>query len=267
MKSFGKITVCLAVNLALGAGLRAETVPMTGNPYAPVVARNIFGLLPPPPPVDPNAVAIQPPVKITLNGIMNVFGQVQAFYKAAGKTPGKEDAYMLAAGQGQDDIEVVKIDEKNGAVTFNNHGVQQVIPLAAAPAGSAPTAVGANPGATGIPGIPRVVPGRNNFGSSGFNNTFGGRSAAGGGIPNGSSPNNDGAYSVPTRSSSFIQQPQTSLTPEEQTVAIEVNREATKQKVLQGDLPPLPPTEITPDDATGPGGGPLVTPAPGAPPQ
>ncbi len=254
MKHFGKIAACLAGSLALNASLRADTVPLTGNPYALVVARNIFGLLPPVA-VDTAPPVAEPPVKITLNGIMNVFGQVQAFFKVAGRTPGKEDSYMLTEGQGQDEIEVVKIDEKNGVVTFNNHGLEQVLPLAAA-AGSLPTPTGG----TGVAGVSGGIPApAGNFVSSGFNTAFGGRGIAGG------NPGTD-LRTVPTRNNSFIQQPQTSLSPEEQTVAIEVNREVTKQQVLEGSMPPLPPTELTPPDATSVGGAPLVTPAPTAPP-
>src|SRR5450755_3946932 len=139
MKRFNKIAVCLAGGLALNAGLRAETAPTTDNPYAMVVTRNIFGLNPPVL-VDPNPAPVEPPVKITLNGIMDIFGQVKALYKVAGKTPGKEDSYMLTEGQGKDGIEVVKIDEKKGEVTFNNHGVPQVVALASAAASSLPAA-------------------------------------------------------------------------------------------------------------------------------
>jgi hypothetical protein len=52
------------------------------------------------------------------------------------------------------------------------------------------------------------------------------------------------------------------MTPEEAVVAIEVNREITKQQVIEGNMPPLPPTEMTPSDATSVGGAPLVTPSP-----
>jgi hypothetical protein len=68
-------------------------------------------------------------VKITPNGIMSIMGQAEALYKTtvAGK-PG-DQSYMLAQGQREDDIEVVKIDEKARSITFNNHGVVQEIPL------------------------------------------------------------------------------------------------------------------------------------------
>ena len=46
----------------------------------------------------------------------------------AGK-PAADDAYILSEGQQQDEIEVTKIDEKGGLVTFNNHGEVQQLPL------------------------------------------------------------------------------------------------------------------------------------------
>src|SRR5271170_3197139 len=127
MKLTGKILICLPVGLAFASSLRADDVLLPGNPYAPVVVRNIFGLNPPPV-VDPNATPVEPPVKITLNGIMSIFGQLQVLFKVAGKPPG-QDAYTLSEGERQDDIEVTKIDEKAGIVTFNNHGIVQVLPL------------------------------------------------------------------------------------------------------------------------------------------
>jgi hypothetical protein len=258
MKLLVKISICLAGGLALSASSHAESIPLTGNPYAPVVERNIFGLNPPAP-VDSNPAPVEPPLKITPNGIMSIFGQVKVLFKVAGKTPGKEESYMLMAGQAQDDIEVVKIDEKKGVVTFNNHGLEQVLPLAAPGAGSITTAAGGNPGAPG--GIP--APG-GNFGSSGFNNAFGARIGTSAAIGNPSAGSNPNLRAIPTRNNTFnaASQIPEGMTPEVQTIAIEANRELTKQQVINGDLPPLPITPLTPSDAVGPGGAPLEAPAP-----
>jgi hypothetical protein len=40
-------------------------------------------------------------------------------------------------------------------------------------------------------------------------------------------------------------------------VLIEVNRAQNRQLIINGDMPPLPPTVITPPDATSVGGAPL----------
>jgi hypothetical protein len=259
MKHFKKIAIGLAGGLALSAGLRAESVPLTGNPYTVVVTRNIFGLNPPVA-VDPNPAPVEPPVKITPNGIMSIFGQLQVLFKVAGKAGGKEASYILSEGQRQDDIEVTKIDEKSGVVTFNNHGLAQSIPLVAATGTSMPASApgGGNPV---IPGISGGSPG-GNFGSSGFNNAFGGRSGTGG-INNPGTDNGSNLRPIPTRFNPANQQP--ALSPEEQIVGMELNRELTKQQVIEGIMPPLPPTPLTPDDATGVGGAPLVSLPPALP--
>jgi hypothetical protein len=256
MKHVGKIAVCLASGLALNAALRADDAVLPGNPYAPVVARNIFGLNPPPP-VDLNQP--DPPVKITPNGIMSIFGHLQVLFKVSNPpTPGKpagDTSYILSEGQRQDDVEVTHINEKSGVVTFNNHGIVQELPLTKAPAITTPM-----PMATGVypqPGLAGTAPGGGNNGI-GFGNRFGG---GGGGRNRGGnnaddSNNGSNLRNVPTRN----QQPQ--MTPEEAVVAIEVNREITKQQVIEGNMPPLPPTEMTPSDATSVGGAPLVTPSP-----
>jgi hypothetical protein len=48
------------------------------------------------------------------------------------------------------------------------------------------------------------------------------------------------------------------LTPEAQVLLMEKNRLDTQDEVIKGTMPPLPPTAITPEDAVGVGGAPLV---------
>src|SRR5665213_4358358 len=151
MKFCGKIAICLAGALALNAALRAEDAALPGNPYALIVARNIFALNPPPPPPDPNAHPAEPPVKITPNGVMSILGQWQVLFKTTVAGKPVEKSYMLAEGEAQDDIEVVKIDDKAGFVTFNNHGMVEKIPLANAPS------TGAVAGTPGVPGFKSVA--------------------------------------------------------------------------------------------------------------
>ena len=117
--------------LALGATLIAGDVSSTNNPYESIGDRNIFGLHP-----SQTAVSDQPPEPpeiITPNGIVSILGPLQVLFKvsvsASGK-PNEEKAYILSEGQRQDDIEVLKIDEKAQIITFNNHGMIQYIPLA-----------------------------------------------------------------------------------------------------------------------------------------
>src|SRR5208282_3999681 len=102
MKCLGKIAVCLAGGLMLHISARADgAIAPNGNPYTPIVVRNVFGLNPPPTnnPVNPDDV----PLKITPNGIMSIFGQLQVLFKVApkpGQPPGTKDAsYVLSEGQ------------------------------------------------------------------------------------------------------------------------------------------------------------------------
>ena len=248
MKCAGKILICLTGGLVFNTSLRADDVVLPGNPYAPVVVRNIFGLNPPPL-IDPTATTAEPPVKIMPNGIMSIFGQLQVLFKVAGKPPG-QDAYTLSEGEQQDDIGVVKIDEKASVVTFNNHGIVQALPLVAATASSVPA-----PASTFAPGsraMPGIAPGGSggNTGANGFMNRFGNRvgnlpgSNGNGGGNNPAVGNNLNSGNVPTSYGS--QQP--AIDPAVQAVLIEANRALAQQ---QGDPTAkiFPKTELTPPDS------------------
>jgi len=197
MKRVGTIATCLAAGCLLNSSLRAQDEALPGNPYAVAVVRNIFGLNPPPP-VDPNAnKPAEPPVKVIPNGIMSIFGQLQVLFKVAAKPGGKDATYMLTEGQSQDDIEVIKIDEKAASVTFNNHGVVQELPLVVTPPSSTPAAA-----APTVPGRSLRMPGGASAGSP-FGNRFPVRAQDGSTIRstdnNADGANNDSLRSIPTR--------------------------------------------------------------------
>ena len=83
---------------------------------------------------------------------------------------------MLSEGEQEDDIEVVKIDDKAKMVTFNNHGVMQDVPLANTPSGGAsgggPAPAKPPPGFPNFPTFrPNAAPGG---AAGGAFNTFGG---------------------------------------------------------------------------------------------
>ncbi|HVU28483.1 MAG TPA: hypothetical protein VHG71_12200 [Verrucomicrobiae bacterium] len=242
MKRIGKIAVCLAGGLALSASLFAVEDTSTNNPYTLIPARNVFGLNPPQ--LVTNTSTIDPPVKITPNGIMTTFGMRQVLFKVAGVAkpgmPAKDDSYILGEGQRQDDIEVTHIDEKNGIISFNNHGVAQQLPLAAAPTIAAPAPVAA----TGRPATANISGG--NMPNSGNGNVENGRGFGRfGRNSNGNSNNSPGAnngynsnlYNVPTR------QPAQQIDPDTQKIMIEAQRELHKN---DPNYPPLPITELTP---------------------
>ena len=171
MMRLGKIAVCLASGLVLNASARADDAVLPNNPYAPVVVRNVFALNPIPINDVNAAPQADPPPKITLNGIMSIFGHLQTLFKVAVPAkPGqvaKDESYILSEGQRQDEIEVIKIDEKNSLVTFNNHGTVQELALAKANApvvNAAP--VGPAAGDNSGRGRPGVRPGGGGFGAA-----------------------------------------------------------------------------------------------------
>jgi hypothetical protein len=234
--------------------LRAA-VATADNPYMPIADRNVFGLVPIPPPaaaVDP--ATLNPPPKITPNGIMTLFGKLQVLFKVAGVAkpgqPPKDESYVMCEGDRQDDIEVQRIDQGSATITFNNHGVIQVLPLVASTGGtSAPAA----PAGGAIPPPPMPTPGN----GVGTLNHFGGHFGHGRGVTTGGNP--DAGAPPPAASPSATTAPaQEPLTPEAQIIMIEANRMLTQDAVTKGDMPPLPPTELTPPEATGIGGAPLV---------
>jgi len=240
MKRVGKIAIYLASGLALNASLQADDVLLPNNPYAPIVAHNMFGLNP----QQATASAdVNPPPKITPTGIMTIFGSRQALYTVDGASKpgqsGKSGSYILGEGQQQDDIEVTRINEKSGVVTFNNHGVVQEIPLTKAPAITTPTMP--TPISVNFsPTAPAAMPFGN--GSGGGNSGRFNRRTGSNGDNNPSG--NDGSSNlraIPMRGST--------LTPEAQIVGMEVNRQLTADQVRAGEMAPLPPTPLTsPDD-------------------
>ena len=240
MKRVVKIAVCLAGGLALNAGLHAGDVLPSNNPYGPIVARNIFHLSPPQSAADAAADA-NPPPKITPTGIMTIFGTRQALFTVEGVSkpgqPGKNESYILSQGQRQDDIEVTRIDEKNGVVTFNNHGTVQEIPLVKPPANAMPTLA-----------APVTAPSDNRGGNS---PRFGNRRNRNYSDNSNGTDSTSNLRGIPTRGVGSGQQSQQTLTPEAQVISMEVNRQLTADQVRKGQMPPLPPTSLTPPDAPG----------------
>ena len=229
-----------------------DTAPDAGpandssQPYGTIVARNIFGLVPIPPPApDTPATPVDPPPKITANGITSILGQLQALFKVTPPAkPGqqaKEISYMLSEGQRQDDIEVVKIDEKSATISFINHGVPQDIPLTDAGASTGPA-----PAAGGGPGQPQnpFAPKTPRFGERPGGFAAIGAGGQGSAAPqfgmnnnNNSSLNGGGGGSAPYGAGSA-----NNLTPEESAILLEAER-ARLETSANPEYPPslLPP--------------------------
>jgi len=237
----------LVVGWLSGQSLMA--VAADENPYAPIVTRNVFGLVPIPinAPVDP--ASLVPPPKITPNGIMTLFGKLQVLFKVADVArpgqPPKDESYVMSEGDRQDDIEVQKIDEPSAIITFNNHGMVQQLPLVVGTA----TGGGPAPAPSGIP-MPRVAPGSGGGPPIGFGGRFGrNRNVPNAGNPSaGGAPVNSQIYN-PGANASQEQQ----LTPEQQIM----NMERQRAKWLDEGNPAaaiIPPTPLT-SQVTGEGDG------------
>ncbi len=269
MKRGDKTLICVLAALSLMGPVNAISDPSL-NPYLGIVDRNVFGLKPPPPPPDPEANK-PPPPPITLTGITTILGNKRALMKTAPTVakpgePAKEQSYILTIGQRDGDIEVLDIDEKAGSVkvryagtestlTFDKNGPKiaatplpaaPAIPVPAgaipppmaipAPAGSSPTpfpSFGApTPGVTRPLRMPTqgaaMTPGYSYAGAV----PAAGISAGGVTLPGfGAAPSTISQTSAPN------------ITPEEQTIVMEVLREKNKNNP---NFPPFPPTSLTP---------------------
>jgi hypothetical protein len=248
--------------------LASVAVPKTDTPYTTIIARNMFGLLPlPPPDTNPPAPPVDPPPKITPNGIMTIFGKDQALFKVAVKPkpgqPAKDVSYVLAEGEMQDEITVQKIDHVNGVITFDNHGTVQELPLVEAkdaaggggPGGGGGNSMGgfARGGPAGGPGDranmfrqrPLGSGGMNSGGSSYNNNGVGNPSSSGGGV----NPTGTGGITMmggTPVNANRVYQPvdDPSTTPEENAILIEAQRNAYMQN-NDPRAPLLPSTKYT----------------------
>jgi hypothetical protein len=232
----------------------AQDAAVSSKPYSPIVTRNVFGLVPIPV-VDPAASLPppDPPPKITPNGIMTIFGQLQVLFKVAVKPPpgqpAKDDSFVMSEGERQDEIEVVKIDEAAGVITFNNHGTVQELPLVATPASSgAPAGPGGGLGPRGNRGtvIPSPMPPPGGGPAPAGNDPFGRpppmvQQAGGPSTSVGLSGGRLGTPSAP--------QPQEKLSPEAQIIMMEAQRAQWIQEGNPNHVV-IPPTPIT-DQVTG----------------
>jgi len=258
-KSLGCLLALCATTLVAGADVAGD--------YKIILERNPFGLKPPPPPPAPptNSAPVETPTAYKLSGITALFRPPRAMF--VNQPPGKPtpEYLSLSEGQRQGSLEVLPggIDVKAGTVKVKISGEERTMSFAKdGLKGPAGPAIATAPGVT----LPMVAPGFNPVPA-----TPGGSMAAPGGIP---SPQFNAPRPVPTASPAVMptpiqmqgvpvrpvrgattipltQQNATSpppapvVDPVVQTVAIEVQRAATKAQVDAGQLPPLPPTDLT----------------------
>lgn len=233
--------------------------------YKVILERNPFGLKPPPVPTPPPTIAPpETPTDYKLTGITALFRPIRAMF--VNQPPGKPtpEYVTLSEGQRQGSIEVLAdgIDVKAGTVRVKISGEERTLSFAKNGMKAA-----AGPPVMTAPGVPAPQPGLNPY-----QPTPGGTTAQPLNYPPPQQFNRPGGtvpppaavppvsilpmQSTPVRpvrgvSIPVTQQNQTApppapnVDPVVQTVAIEVNRAATKQQVDAGQLPPLPPTDLT----------------------
>ncbi len=126
MRSRGTILVWAIMALAGGWQGVALAGGPAQNPYQAILERNVFGLRTPPPPPPPKPPP--PPPKIYLTGITTILGDKLALMEAMSVPkpgqPSREIPLMLAEGQRQDQIQVLKIDTKARKVEVNDRGTR-----------------------------------------------------------------------------------------------------------------------------------------------
>jgi hypothetical protein len=215
MKRGGKMAICLAGGLAF-----VPTVPgaiSDQNPYKAIVARNAFALVPRPidnpGPVEPP----KPPPNVKLTGITKLSGIVRALLMVTPVGgPAKDPLYLsLKVGQQDGDVQVMAIDDKHGQVSIKMNGQLSTLDFDKDGIKVASMPAPPIPGVLTRPGLPAVP------------------------IPPPRPPER------PVRGEK-VEIPK--MTPEVQTIAIEVERERLKQA---GDdsAKLLPTTELTPDNS------------------
>jgi hypothetical protein len=270
------------VLLGLGVGLMACAVsavppaPKSGD-YSVIVTRNPFGLVDPPPPAPPKVdppkpVEAEPPPNVELTGFWrnSQKGKTVALFLVEPKKGEKKVSYMWAEGEGDGGMKVLAINEAEETVKFSLRGVESTITFSKPQPVAAPVAVAPGRGAPGTPG--RLQPGAPSIGAAAvapaqavqqfesarpgrFGRTGSTTSAVGGAASYQNATGQPGGLqSVPVRNlrvpgnTTQGDQQTPALTPREQEVLIEVNREVLKQTGQINIMPPLPPTSLTTDE-------------------
>lgn len=284
MRKAGKVLTCMASGLLLCS----EAGALTTTPYQAITDRNVFDVHPLPPPAANPEKTETPPIKIILTGITTILGNKRALLKTpapAGKPAEAakgEQSYILTEGQREGQIEVVQIDEKAGTVKVDVNGTIMVLnfdkdgqkpsvgmpaPAPGAPPG-VPSPTGVNPASTVNPYHTPMTPGGFNLPTRPLRAQPAGVNNAGGAYPSGSTygagasypggtgypavggfgiPSYGGATATTPQQTAAAQTP--TMTPEQQIIQMEAQREINKNNP---NFPPLPPTPLNPNPtATG----------------
>lgn len=263
--------------------LSAVAVETGVNPYQPIVDRNVFGLKPPVQVTNPLTEEIKP-TKVQLIGLANMFGKKTAIIKFVEppkpNQPVPQEPLVLAEGEASQDIEVIEIDEKAGLAKILNKGKPVTLDIkdyaATLPGSSGATPqVGAKPAPQ--PTLPRMasvhpqrqpglpVPGAAAQPPSGLpapqsspdpSQTQQSSQVRSTGAPPAQDRSTAGGLVLtptPTIPQRPIQRPirtpeEPPMSYEEAIIMVEIERERTREDFIRGEYPPLPPTELTPEE-------------------
>jgi hypothetical protein len=268
-------------SVLLGAAVMAASIaafaitPTTKvGEYSVINDRNPFGLVDPPPPKTdekPKPPKEEtPPPNVQLTGFFRNArsGKTVALFLVEKKKGEPKESYMWAVDEGDDGMKVLAINRDEKTVKLSVRGVESTITFSKPSPVATPTApVLPIPGRPNqrIPNIPAAPNGAAPAGPRQFENMRAGSfgrsrtssAAVGGAMPNRlSGVQANALQAIPSRNLRTVggeaqtgaqTTPQQSLTPQEQAVLIELNREVIKQS---GQImPPLPPTPLTtPED-------------------
>jgi len=131
-----RLVMVLAAGMLYAFLAGAGGSALNGEPYASIIARNVFGLHSIPEKVPVGSIAMTPLPQITVNGIAVISGEKEALYKVMIPNPSPivcYKFYVVGEGKSVDNIKVVKVDTDANVVSFDNHGTIQELQLSAAP--------------------------------------------------------------------------------------------------------------------------------------
>jgi len=224
------------------------------NQYDVISERNIFKLRPMvvAPPADSQK---DPPSKVTLTGITDILGGKMALMEVQPQGGKPKLFLMLAEGQRDGDVSLISIDQKAGTVTIKNQDVTQTLDMADAGkrAASAPAVAGGGspiPSPTGGGGGVNSI---RDVRARGIDARRDLRTVSSGDVP--ALPGSGNTTSLPssgdmasggtaigTNPRTLTAQSQGKImSPEEQIVKMEIDREVNKNNPNYPPLPPAPP--------------------------
>lgn len=262
---------CSLFLAALGWAASAAFADAVGD-YKVILDRNPFGLKPPPAPLPPPPTPppVETPTNYKLSGITALFNPPRAMF--VNQPPGKPtpEYISLSEGQLQGSLEVlpnginvkagtvrVKISGEERTLSFEKDGLKapsgppvMTAPGVPVPFGQ-PNPVPSTPG--GSVAYPPNVPANIPVPSTGY-----GRPQPATAQPAGTqaipapqispgTPNRPLRGSIPLTSSGNQTEPPPApkIDPVEQAVRMELDRTINRPRVVAGELPPLPPTDLT----------------------